>query len=305
MKRPLWLLIVPALAACAYLASRALSTPVETKEVPIPAGPAFIGCNPDRSECSEHERTGREIHVDAFYIDLHEVTVEAYGRCVRAFRCAPIPDVPDLGDIAEYVRLGWRDLWMVGVEREGCNATHSDRQNHPINCVDWSSARDYCAWVGGRLPTELEWEKAARGTDGRPHPWGDAPPSCSLTVMAAGELPVRTSNDTMQDLSRLMRGPSEPGCGKARTWPVLSKTKDVSPFGVFDTGGNVSEWVAGDDYPIDLLNLLAKFQPVEPGAAVTRGGNMKFDGGFAWKRWGGELQHRGHMVGFRCARSAD
>ena len=104
----------------------------------IPAGKFWMGS--PAGEGADDERPRHEVYLDAFYIDKHEVTTEAYGKCVSAGKCAK----PGTGTY--------------------CNRGKSDRGNHPVNCVDWSQAEAYCGWAEKRLPTEAEWEKAARRT---------------------------------------------------------------------------------------------------------------------------------------------
>ena len=109
------------------------------------------------------------------------------------------------------------------METDGaCNYGTSGRENHPINCLDWDQARAYCAWAGKRLPTEAEWEKAARGTDGRKYPWGNTGLDCNRVIY-----PVCPS-------------------GNWGTAPVGSKPLGVSPYGTLDMIGNVWQWVEDD-----------------------------------------------------------
>jgi formylglycine-generating enzyme required for sulfatase activity len=153
---------------------------------------------------ADHERPARQVQVDAFYVDATEVTVAAYDLCVQDGSCAP----PITGG--------------------DCNFAVAGREDHPINCVSWSDAFYFCGWVGGalekRLPTEAEWEKAARSEDARLYPWGDAPPpSCMHVSMNEG-----------------MGG----GCGANSSLPVGSKPLGDSPYGVHDMAGGVWDWVA-------------------------------------------------------------
>ncbi len=156
--------------------------------VKIPPGSFLMGSHDGDAD----EQPVHTVTLPTYYLDLYEVTTEQYGNCVRAGGCQK----------AE-----------TGVF---CNAGKPERAKHPINCVDWSQAAAYCKWAGKRLPTEEEWEYAARGTDGRTYPWGNRSPTTELCW-----------NRTF----------THGTCG------VGSKPKDMSPFGVMDLGGNVTEWV--------------------------------------------------------------
>jgi formylglycine-generating enzyme required for sulfatase activity len=120
--------------------------------VTVPAGALWMGCAATDSLCAARERPPRMVHLDAFHIDKAEVTVKAYRACVSAGACTP------------------------PTSRARCNWDQPSRRDHPINCVTWHQADAYCQWASKRLPTEAQWEKAARGTDGRIYPWGDDPP---------------------------------------------------------------------------------------------------------------------------------
>ncbi len=105
-----------------------------------------------------------------------------------------------------------------------CNWNESGYEGHPVNCVSWQQAADFCTWVGGRLPSESEWEYAARsGGLSITYPWGDAQASCDQAVMYGDELAE--------------------GCGTGRTWEVCSKPAGDSDQGLCDLSGNVFEWV--------------------------------------------------------------
>jgi serine/threonine-protein kinase len=153
----------------------------------IPAGEFIMGSDDgDFDEIPQRTET-----TEAFWIDLTEVTQGMYALC----------------------------------DAEGCiqpACVHGDN-THPVVCINWESARSYCEWAGRRLLTEIEWEKAARGTDGRIYPWGDEPASCDYAVM--DDLVMGT------------------GCGWESTWAVGSKPEGASPYGVLDMAGNVWEWV--------------------------------------------------------------
>ena len=175
------------------------------KTVAVPAGMFWMGCN-ERvdTECYDNEKPGRKVSVAAFEIDRTEVTVAAYRKCVTAGACSSAePSTDGRGTV------------------QGCN-WNSGRENHPVNCVDWSQASAYCKWAGGRLPTEAEWEKAARGTDGRKYPWGNTDVRKSR---AYGNVHLNASGDLRE------------------TMPVGSYPAGASPYGALDMIGNVTEWV--------------------------------------------------------------
>ena len=168
--------------------------------VPVPAGPFWTGCTPETDRLCSGNTPRRRVSLPDFRIDRTEVTVVAYMRCVDAGVCSAIDPSQD------------------------CNAGHADRATHPVNCVSWHDGRDYCRWSGGQLPSELQWEKAARGVDGRVYPWGDARPSCDLAVVGNSD---RNERD---------------GCGRDGTWPAGSRPAGNSPYGAEDMAGNVAEW---------------------------------------------------------------
>ncbi len=179
--------------------------------VPVPGGPFKMGCNPNVEEgCTPPMKS---VRVRKFSIDKTEVTVADYRACVEAGRCAS-------------------DSFQTKNDDNYCNWGHSDRDNHPINCVTWFGAKAYCEYQGKRLPTEAEWEKAARGTDGRIFPWGNTPPlSCDYAIIDDGRTLATAGSET-------------DGCGHDSTWPVGSKPAGVSPYGAFDMLGNVHEWTS-------------------------------------------------------------
>jgi len=161
------------------------------------------------------------VYLDPFWIDRTEVTNRMYAICVDDGICS----YPDLS--AHYE-----------------NASKAD---HPVVPVNWFQATDYCAWAGRRLPTEAEWEKAARGIDGRTYPWGDEKPDCDIAnyLDCVGE-----------------------------TLPVASLSLGASPYGVFDMAGNVWEWVE-DWYDSDYYAYSPYENPGGPSYGeekVARGG---------------------------------
>ena len=132
--------------------------------VRIPAGTFRMGSEDGEPD----EKPLHDVRVAAFEMDATEVTSGAYGACVVAGACLPAPK-----------QIAWAGVTAADhqVYDEFCNDERADRRSHPVNCVDWAMADAYCRWAHKRLPTEEEWEYAARGPEGRSFPWGNAPPS--------------------------------------------------------------------------------------------------------------------------------
>ena len=207
--------------------------------VSIPAGTFTMG------DADNTEKAGM-VTVSAFFMDVTEVTTEAYAACVASNKCT-----------AAYTN-GY------------CNAGVAGRENHPINCVDWNQATAYCAAQGRRLPTEEEWEYAARGTDGRIYPWGNTTPTNQLCWDGAG-------NDL--------------GAGNRKsTCAVASFPAGNSPFGLSDMSGNVWEWTSSADGT----------------NRVNRGGGWYYDSPSYVRsafRYGSDPSFQDAFLGFRCAGS--
>jgi len=186
--------------------------------VDVPAGEFWMGCNEEiEGPCQVSEYPYHAVTLSAYRIGRYEVTVGEYQKCIVSGACT---------------NAGKDDHYYTFTESSFCNIGTTGKDDHPANCVTWNGANAYCAWVGGRLPTEAEWEKAARGTDGWRCPWGNAGVSCYYAVM-----------DDENSGSE--------GCGTGGTLPVGSRPEGVSPYGAYDMIGNVTEWVAdwfGEDY---------------------------------------------------------
>ncbi len=203
--------------------------------------------------------------VNAFQLTLHEVTVAEYGACAKVGRCS-----------------------LTGLGKtEASNWGKPLRASHPINDVTWEQAKAFCTWAGGRLPTEAEWELAARaGGRNQSYPWGNDDATCELAVLHDGDLA---------------------GCRKESTWPVCSRAPGTTVQGVCDLAGNVAEWVA-DRYAKDSYATSPAENPTGPATGserVVRGGNY-FHPDPRTLRTFHRLKYaadaRYPFVGFRCAK---
>lgn len=155
----------------------------------------------------------------------------------------------------------------------------------PIVCVTWTQAAAFCAWRGARLPSAIEWEKAARGPKGRSYPWGEAAPTCARAVLPSYHA---ISAGGLHDA---------PGCGEFTPQPVGRRPRGASPYGVLDLAGNVEEWVA-DAHPVDG-------QPAATILRERRGGHFASASPFDLRgalRSYSPPEQASSALGFRCAR---
>jgi len=224
---------------------------------------------------SSGERPVHRVRVAGFRMGRSEVTVAQYLRCVKSGTCTR----PHWDDGTCKVATGRR--WRKGV----LPASFRGR-SQPVVCVDWSQARAFCRWAGGRLPSEAEWEYAARSRGmNRRYPWGNAGPSCGRVVMDHRGL----------------------GCGRGRTWPVCSKPAGNTAQGLCDMAGNVWEWLE-DRSHADYRGAPSTSRAWTEGTdfrRVLRGGS--------WNRAANTLRaanrasfkpsFNSDFYGFRCARS--
>lgn len=243
--------------------------------IEIPAGEFTMGSNPKNdpyywgAEAPEHK-----VYLDAFWIYQTEVTNQMFQKCVEEKAC-PIPAYNK-----SLTRPSYYDNF--------------DYKNYPVIYVTWTAAQAYCKWAGGRLPTEAEWEKAARGTDKRLFSWGNQPPQGNLVNYCDVNCPDEYLDRSQDD-------------GYRDTAPVGSFPDGMSPYGVLDMSGNVSEWVFDWFEPL-YYEISPENNPVGPASAtkrVTRGGSYyNPDEGIRtvarYPRRPGETMETMGTVGFRC-----
>jgi formylglycine-generating enzyme required for sulfatase activity len=239
----------------------------------IPAGEFTMGLTDSQierlvSNCSnckasyfQYSRPVHAVYLDDYWIYQTEVTNRQYASCVNAGSCnLPI----NLNSKTHSSYYG--------------NSRYDD---FPVVYVDWYAADRFCRWAGGRLPSEAEWEKAARGDDRRLFPWGDQSPNAQLANV---------------------------GLIVGDTTPVGSYPAGVSPYGLFDMAGNVYEWVA-DWYSPEYYEISPYDNPKGPSGPgdeelrVVRGGNLYWDGSYATSGYHDywEPYEISNDTGFRCA----
>ena len=216
----------------------------------------------------DYERPAHTVYLDAFWIDKTDVTNAMYAGCVQAGACK-LP---------------------YSTESKTRKAYYGNPKydNFPVVFVDEHQAAAYCQWAGASLPTEAQWEKAARGTDGRNYPWGNADPTCKLANFGG-----------------------TPGCA-GDTTEVNSHPKGASPYGALDMSGNVWQWTS-DWFDPAYYSQSPQENPTGPAQPLYDSNDRVVKGGswLAKVEWihsanrvndseGGD----DNVIGFRCARPA-
>jgi eukaryotic-like serine/threonine-protein kinase len=227
--------------------------------VSVPAGALLMGSTDADGSAGADEKPQHKVFLDAYRIDRTEVTNAQYAQCVAAGGCTAPASIASGTRSSYYGNLAY--------------------ENYPVIHVSWEQADAYCRWAGKRLPTEAEWEKAARGTDGRTYPWGDEPPDAQKANYR-GDV-----GDTTQ----------------VGAYPAAA-----SPYGVLDMAGNVWEWVS-DWYDSGYYGRAPGSNPQGPANGtyrVLRGGSWYGDAYYLRvvdRSSYGYPTFQGDYFGFRCA----
>jgi len=253
----------------------------------IPGGPFPMGAE----DGDLHERPIHEVDLPSFWMDRFETTNRAFMRFAQATGHRTGAEIEGLSTI--YVDGGYRRVKGASWWRpSGAGSSLRGRLDHPVVQVEWGDAEAYCRWVGRRLPTEAEWEKAARGTDGRTYPWGDEAPDHD-GVFRANYGDNRCCRESARD-------------GFLNTAPVGSFPEGRSPYGIDDMTGNAWEWTA-DRYDSDYYLVAPGREPRGPANGeerVLRGGSwISYPFVLRASYRGRHTEDTRHNYGgFRCAR---
>lgn len=230
----------------------------------VPAGEFEMGGSDTNAESDE--KPVHPVDLNAYWIDKYEVSNAQYALCVADGDCT----------VPQYTGYYTRSSYYG----------NPDYDNYPVIIVSWHQAQAYCQWAGGDLPTEAQWEKAARGTDGRTYPWGNESPSCQLANYNKGNY-------------------ESPSYCVGATSPVTDYEGGASPYGALNMAGNVWEWVRdwyGSNY---YSNSTAENPsgPVSGSYRVLRGGSWYYGSRYIRAAYRDNLfqTDTSDLIGFRCA----
>ena len=276
------------IAAGPGLAQEAPRTQVSSSDgatlVYVPAGAFLMGS--DKGD--KNERPQRRVQLSAFWIDQAELTASRFARFAGA-----------TGHRTAAEKEGWAWVWDETLKKgegdwrreknvswrnpAGKGSDWKAMPEQPVSQVGWADAEAYCRWAGRRLPTEAEWERAARGGDGRKYPWGNQKEPSRANLKGAAD--------------------GFPGVAPAGRFP-----QGASPFGALDMAGNVWEWVADWYHPQAYQTMAAKDPkgPAKGTRRLVRGAawGSPIDWATTTNRYDRPPAYRNNKIGFRCAQDA-
>jgi eukaryotic-like serine/threonine-protein kinase len=261
----------------------------------IPGGKFFMGSDDASFKLWQ---PAHKVTLDTFCIDIHEVTTAAYRACSDQGECKrpdAVPDYPKSEGATDEQHDKTRNALA-----EHCNFGKDGREKHPINCLSWALADNYCKMTGKRLPTEAEWEYAARGSDGRRFPWGDEVGDHTFMNACGKECNAWEAKAGVKTSARMY----EADDGWAGTAPVGSFPKGKTRFGTYDVVGNVWEWTADwfetyrPDEAINPTGARAGDRKAMRGGGFNGGVPMWVDPAFRYHQ---VATASSPAIGFRCA----
>jgi formylglycine-generating enzyme required for sulfatase activity len=252
------------------------------------------------SNLSAEEKPIHQVSLDDYWIDQTEVTNSMFAKFIDA--SGYLTDAEKLGSGLVYQPgINTQTKWLLTAgaswqHPEGPGSSLGGLDLHPVVQVSWNDAAAYCAWAGARLPTEAEWELAARGTDGRIYPWGNQRPTAKLANSADVHLDAQWAVKSIND-------------GYEFTSPVGHYPAGKSPFGLYDMAGNAAEWVQ-DWYDAYYYYHSPVSNPQGPASGLLkglRGGQWSYSasGLRSAARLGQPVNFASDYAGFRCARSPE
>ncbi len=264
----------------------------------IEGGKFFMGS--DDRDADPDERPAHQVTLSPYCIDLYEVTAAEYKGCSDIGECKRAPLEVEWKDIRPSEKKAFSPLCTGSFPTK-----QPDKASHPINCVDWDMASIYCGSKKKRLPTEAEWEFAARGPDGRRYPWGDEPPDKSRMNACGKECLVWGAKNGVE-MGFRGKGMYAEDDGFPTTAPVGSFPEGKSRYGLFDVVGNVWEWTSDWEANYSAEPVVDPKGPKTGQRRVVRGG--AFNGALpSWvrpsQRYSDEPSAHSHAYGFRCAQS--
>lgn len=262
----------------------------------VKGGDFYMGS--DDKSVNDDEKPAHPVKLERYCLDEFEVTVAEFKACTDSGKCKRRPPENDWKGITPRQKKLYDPV---------CNANDvTGMAAHPINCVDWTDAQTFCEEMrGGRLPTEAEWEFAARGSDGRIYPWGDTPPAPGLLNACGSECVAwKRKNPDPDDVLTAMYKSDD---GFVHTSPVGSFPRGQTSHGMKDMVGNVWEWVSDYHAPYTQgPRVLSPKGPTSGETRVIRGGAWN-GGDPSWLRptyrFHAPPEMRSHGIGFRCAKA--